>query len=347
MAEAVAAPNPTTSQPALGEPTSVARRRLRVAQQAFRAADALANAGLTDADRVATVVQLDFVVETVLRTVLFEARHSKARIESFRDLLGAVAETLGSAARAFAGCAGLEQVRAVRNAAQHEARVPTPNEVIECVVHTRDAVIDITNRAWGIDFFASDTEAIRSERARGYLARAEMSREFNDLHGAMGWIRTAFHFAFTNGGENVVGPEVSARALSVSDSFTPSSFAKRDGESAAIALRRLQVLGRLTAFGMNVREYVYWRNKLLPAPNLGLNGELIRHEAEEDPWLPDDYTSAFSYVVDSILRMEQVVEDVLGRDRKGRSCRSVAVILVTPVRAEAFTKAAQSLTGGR
>ncbi len=42
-------------------------RRLRVARQTYRSAEALATAGVSDADRVSAVVQFDFAVETVIR----------------------------------------------------------------------------------------------------------------------------------------------------------------------------------------------------------------------------------------------------------------------------------------
>jgi hypothetical protein len=284
-----------------------------VAQQAYRSGDALAKVSVTDADRIAAVVQFDFVVETMLRGVLFEAKHAQARTERFRDLLKLVGEVLspGYPQAIPLGQGGLEQVRSIRNAAQHEARSPTQVEVTECAIHTRGFVVEAARVAWDLDFFAADIAAVRSERVRNYLERAGAAHQALDVRAAMGWVRAAFEYAFKHGGENVVGPSVDVRELLVVDrAGRTDGRHSRDGAEAAIALTRLQVLGRLTAFGMNLREYIYWRNTFLSAPALNINDELAPPHDREPDWTSEDYDRAFAYVTDSVLRMEQIVEDV-------------------------------------
>src|SRR6266540_4582237 len=222
------------------EPSQLARRRLRIAQQAFRSADGLATAGVSDADRVAAVVQFDFAVETVLRALLYEARSPKAHVEGFRELLNATRESLkgGDVVDDVPGRAGLQQLRGIRNAAQHEARVPRSVEVVECSVHARDALVEIAHVAWNVDFFAADVDAVKSERVAELVRRAVKAYSGDDTHGAMGWLSSAFHYAFTNGGENLVGSDVDVIEIVVRDqdqwrqSDRPDPFGK--GGRAAI-----------------------------------------------------------------------------------------------------------------
>ena len=295
------------------------RRRLRIAQQAFRAAEALAWHGISHADRVAAVVQLDFAVETVVRAYLADGASPHARREQrFTELLKLADDMLVSAGKAASVPmrAGVEQLRGVRNAAQHEARVPTQVEVAESMVHARETLVELTRLAWDSDFFEADLEAIRSDEARERLHRAVGCQGSGDTHSAMGWIRAAFEYAFANGGENLVGPVINVAELLVVDRGALHSSIDQDpdpfhrGEDAAIALRRLQILGRLTAFGMNVTQYLHWRDKFSDAPPLNMSRELSNFSGTKPSWTEQDYQAGFAYVVDSILSMEQVVPDI-------------------------------------
>lgn len=285
-----------------------ARRRLRIARQAFRRGEHATTIAASDADRVAAVVQIDFAVETVLRAVLFDRDRRVARSDRFSELLDHAGTAVygGGLPRR----SELEHVRSIRNAAQHEARVPTAVEAIECLVHARDALGLLAESAWGVDFLAGDIDEIRSEKVRGHLTRAHAAVAANNGTEAMGWLRAAFHFAFNHGGENLVGPAVDVDELIVRErrrKDTSDPFGK--GRDAAVALRRLQVLGRLLAFGISVGDYLHWRQELMQAPALNLNGELIRHESERS-WTEREVDTATAFVVDATLRIEHVVPDV-------------------------------------
>lgn len=148
--------------------------------------------------------------------------------------------------------------------------MPTRVEFAESVVHARETLVELTRLAWDFDFFEADLEAIKSDEARERLHRAVGCQVSGDTHGAMGWIRAAFEYAFANGGENLVGPVVNVAELLVVVRGVLHSSVDQDpfhrAEDAAIALRRLQILGRLTAFGMNVTQYLHWRDKFSDAP---------------------------------------------------------------------------------
>lgn len=297
-----------------GAPDQVAQRRLRIAQMAFRSADALFNTRSSDADRVSIVVQLDFAIETLLRAVLLQAGHLNARAHEFKKLLDGVDDFLRSQAgvQGLSSRVGVDLLRGVRNAAQHGARVPTNGEVAESVVHARLALVELTQHSWGTSFLATDVELIQSQRAKQLILRGAAAFDDGDLPAAMGWVAAAFAYGFTHGGENLVGPDVKVRALMVVDrpvrtGEDPDPFNR--GSDAAIALRRLQVVGRLNAFGIDIAEYLFWREKFAAAPHLNIKDDLIRHETERT-WERDDYEKASLYVVESILKMEQIVPDV-------------------------------------
>ena len=124
----------------------------------------------------------------------------------------------------------------------------------------------------------------------------------------MGWLRAAFERAFEAGGENIVGPTLRVRELAVAgNGAADGPFG--EGEDAATALRRLQVLGRLSAFNMSVGEYLHWRNVFASAPPVNVNGQLIRRGHDKE-WSASEYAAAFAYVVDSTLKMERVLPDL-------------------------------------
>ncbi|MFC6159658.1 hypothetical protein [Kribbella jiaozuonensis] len=289
-------------------------RRLRVARQAFTSAEALAAAGMTDADRVSAIVGFDFAAETVIRAVLFDAaRYLDAKVDpkvqGFRPMLEAAAEAFRSDSLAtdVPGRPGLEHVRNIRNAAQHEARIPTLVEVHESRIYTKDAATEAVRLAWGVDFLAADIQAVRSAIVRGYLNSAVASEDAGDLAGAMGWLHAAFEHGLTHGGENLVGPPIKADVLALAE---PGRVDAR-GILADLqtSFRRLQVLGRLTAFGINVPTYLHWQRIFAGAPPLNFNGELSRYDGERD-WPKQEVDRAMAYVIDAVLRMEQVVDDV-------------------------------------
>jgi YD repeat-containing protein len=289
-------------------------RRLRVARQTYRSAEALATAGVSEADRVSAIVQFDFAVETVIRALLFDAgshlgAKADPKVQGFRPMLEGAADALRNAGLAnnVPGRAGLEHVRSLRNAAQHEARIPTEIEVHECLVYARDAAVEIARLAWALDFLAAETEAIRSAIVKGHLSGATAAEDAGDLIGAMGWLRAAFEHAFTHGGENLVGPPINSDMLALAE---PNRVDARDRKAdLETSFRRLQTLGRLTAFGINVPLYLRWQRTFIDAPSLNINGELTRYDSDRD-WTEHEVRQATAYVIDALLRMEQVVDDV-------------------------------------
>jgi hypothetical protein len=156
----------------------------------------------------------------------------------------------------------------------------------------------------------ADIRSLRSERVIEFLTKATAALDAEDFRTAIGWTNSAFEYAFEHGGENIVGRTVNVHELVVRDyrgDIYPPGRAG-GGDEAAIALRRLQILGRLNAFNMSVREYLYWRNRFALAPKVNISGGL---SAARDPgWTRDDVQAALGYVLDSALNMERVTPDL-------------------------------------
>ncbi|GAA0609934.1 hypothetical protein GCM10009534_50880 [Kribbella sandramycini] len=287
---------------------------MRVARQMHRAAESLATAGSSGADRVSAVVQFDFTLETVVRAFLFDAGRllgakTDPKIPGFRPMLESAADTLRNASLAndVPGRSGLEHVRSLRNAAQHEARIPTEVEVLECLVYSRDAAVGIARIAWDVDFLAYEMDALRSPIVRRYLSRAAEAERNSDLISAMGWLRAAFEHAFSHGGENLVGPPIRTDVLALAEPKRVDARSVR--ADLETSFRRLQTLGRLTAFGIDVPLFLLWQRRFIRASPLNISGELMRRDGDSD-WTESDIRQATAYVIDSVLRMERVVDDV-------------------------------------
>jgi len=101
--------------------------------------------------RLRTVLELDWVIEAMLKTLLGALNPGKSPSERLNELLqdaDTVLQRLGKPLVADRG--HLVHVRALRNAAQHEARDPTDIELSECHIYTRDFLIATLYNTWGL-----------------------------------------------------------------------------------------------------------------------------------------------------------------------------------------------------
>ena len=75
------------------------------------------------------------------------------------------------------------------------------DELSETLVHTRDTLVVIVERAWQTDFLQADLEAIRTEKVLERVKAAQQAANEDDLDTAMGWLRSALEYAFEAGGD--------------------------------------------------------------------------------------------------------------------------------------------------
>jgi hypothetical protein len=148
------------------------RHRLLIAKRAFANAERHCEEPRDESSAIVAVVLFDFAIETVLKTsatALGVARPETAIPVLVRQVaarLRGVGDHWGTGARTL-------RIRALRNAAQHEARYPNNMELAEVRVYARDAFRDLLERVWGVSPIELDvSRLVRDPRARAGLAEA-------------------------------------------------------------------------------------------------------------------------------------------------------------------------------
>jgi hypothetical protein len=260
----------------------------------------------SDVDRIGAVVQFDFAALTVLNAFLLQTLAPNKIPQAFSELLKQVENGIRDQdpLAGLDGRANLEQVHSVRNAAQHEARRPTAEEVQDCRTHTRDALTSFCQRAWGLQFDRAETEAVVNEHIRLYLHNALAAQTDGDSSATMAWLRAALDGAIARAAPALVGPEASPESYGVAI----ASRLANPKESVQAVVRRLQATTARLALGLDLLEYQRFRELSPGAPPQGVQG-LIRHP--DDPtYSPDELEFAFSYVTNIIVAIEEFVGDL-------------------------------------
>lgn len=153
----------------------ITRRRLVLAKQVYQRALALAHGTVGAVDGTLAVIEFDFALETVVKSVFRAFDQQRRMPEKLTEL---VSETNGllqaQGYPPIAGAQNIHRVRGIRNAAQHEARTPTVDEVNDCRTHTHDFLAHVLNAVWGV---AIDTlsmaDAVQQPEVRRLLLDSE------------------------------------------------------------------------------------------------------------------------------------------------------------------------------
>lgn len=125
-------------------------------------------------DRVLAIIAFDWAIETVLKAAVLQLDESKQGRDLSGDLTQKCRQALAAKGVSLPDEGLIGRVRSVRNAAQHEARVPTDAELMECRIWSLSFLCDFVNLIWGVDFERlSVSELIRHDRVRAMLIAGE------------------------------------------------------------------------------------------------------------------------------------------------------------------------------
>lgn len=125
-------------------------------------------------ERVLAIIAFDWAIETVLKAAVLQIDESKQGRDLSGDLTLKCRQALAAKGISLPNEGLIGRVRSVRNAAQHEARVPTEAELAECRSWTLAFLSDFVTMIWGIDFERlSVAELIRHDGVRAILIAGE------------------------------------------------------------------------------------------------------------------------------------------------------------------------------
>jgi hypothetical protein len=78
--------------------------------------------------------------------------------------------------------AHINRVHTIRNAAQHEARVPNETELSECYIYTRDFLASFTRQIWDIELNdISLVSSVQNTVIRDLMEKAEIALSQGDI----------------------------------------------------------------------------------------------------------------------------------------------------------------------
>jgi hypothetical protein len=155
---------------------SVARQRVMLVRRSLTQAAADAGAPHDDMARVSAVVLFDFAVESMLKAALEAVRSSAGQPgRGFIGVLDALDHGLTTAVgRGMTSRHQALALHRIRNAAQHEARIPSDAEVAQAQARAEVVTGELAELVWGVDLASLSLAAgVRDVYARTCLTEAE------------------------------------------------------------------------------------------------------------------------------------------------------------------------------
>jgi hypothetical protein len=294
-------------------------RRLRIARGAFRHGVRLQAGAPGPSTRVTSLVALDFAVETTLKAFVQQATSGDLRRVTFPDLVKRAREQLDARnLGGQSGFGGLEEVHDKRNAAQHQARVPTQEELVTGVVHVRDALDDFCVATWDVGFDIAETDEVLTGALRHGLEQAVAAREVDqDATSAVGWVRIVVNAAVEAVTVATAGAIARSGHRTRLPHFSGGGQVEEQLRSLVEALERREAAVRSEiaavrdamaplALGMDTRVWMEFRALLDWAPQRNMAGTFMRHERERR-FTAQEARDMTGLAIDLVLRIEEIV----------------------------------------
>jgi hypothetical protein len=158
------------------------RRRLVVAKQLYQ--EAIVSAAVESAvGRMLAIISLDMAAETLVKTVILSANpRERTDRKNFQELVSEadrLAQSQGVGALPYK--TEVLSCRSVRNAVQHDARVPSAGDVEQARIYTLSFLDSSTQLLWGIHLTdVSLADLVSDPKLRDYLVASESALASGD-----------------------------------------------------------------------------------------------------------------------------------------------------------------------
>jgi hypothetical protein len=281
-------------------PDLVTHRKLAIVKQVYLDATRQ-RAKATPVARLLAVVGYDLAIETALKATI-RALDPRAQIKGeFRDLTKqANSALLGASFGDLPQSAAIQVVRNIRNAAQHEGRLPTTDEENECHVIARGFLDELLGRVWAQSLAAVQTsQLVLDPDSKARLEAGDAALLAGDYATAIAKAGEALEWALLRVKNALVGRgDTWVRAILTEDTFGHPK-ASRD---LTQSIERTQSTVLYLALGLDYGEYIRFKSvagtvRFMSGGNSSIFG------AKDNPD-HSDAESALAYSSESIIQIE-------------------------------------------
>ena len=287
-------------------PDLVALRKLAIVKQVYLEGSRQ-RAKATPVARLLAVVGYDLAIETALKTTIRALDPGVSLKGDFSDLVRLTEAALRkSSLGVLPRAAHIVIVRGIRNAAQHEGRLPTPQEEDECHVIARGFLDELLAQVWG-----SSLQAIRvgqlvvDPACKEYLDAGEACMAAGDFASAVAKAAEALEWALIRVKDALVGRgDTWVRAILTEDSFG-NPKASRDLTSS---IERTQATVLYLALGLDYGEYVRFKANA-GSLSFTIGGGASHYGAKDNPDQSDG-EGALAYASEAIIQIEARVGSI-------------------------------------
>lgn len=272
-------------------------------------------------DRVLAIIAFDWAIETVLKAAILQLDESKQGRDLSGDLTQKCRQALAAKGVSLPDEGLIGRVRSVRNAAQHEARVPTDAELTECRIWTLSFLGDFVKLIWNVDFERlSVAGLIRHDGVRAILVAGEqLHAEGNAIEAAAqgyGAVqRTLKKVRLAIVGQSM--PEVRIPSGSGPFETDGAPLASRTLEAIQSSLEatretleRMQDVALFNALGLDYATYVRFGARI-GSVKVMVNDQVRVARRPESPGLDlPEAAAILAWCADIIVQIETHVQDL-------------------------------------
>jgi hypothetical protein len=261
----------------------------------------------TPVARLLAVVDYDLSVETALKTAIRALDPGVSLKGDFAELVRFAKAALTKASLGdLPQASAIQQVRDIRNAAQHEGRLPTPQEEDECHVIARGFLDELLSRVWGSALDAVRTgQLVVDPECKSYLDEAEVALSTGDYTNAVSKAAEALQWALLRVKNALVGRgDTWVRAILTEDSFGKPK-ASRD---LTTSIERTQTTVLYLALGLDYGEYIRF-TAISGSVIFSMGGSPGHYGAKDNPD-QSDAENAIAYASEALIQIEARVGSI-------------------------------------
>jgi hypothetical protein len=296
------------------KPDPNATRKLGIAKQLYVVGSQDRATG-TPISRLLAVVHFDMAIETAVKTAIRSLDPRASTKGDFPDVATRLATALEKASLGdLPQAAGILHVHDIRNAAQHEGRLPTPEEEDECHTIARSFLNELLAAVWDrsldslrlADLIVDDDSRRRLDEAEVALAEGRYGDAIEKSAEALQWALLQVKSALVGRGDTW------AKAILVEDSFRKP----RASRDLTASIERTQETVMYLALGLDYAQFARYQ-AIAGFTSFAMKGTAMHYGAKATPDLADA-EQVVGYVTGALVQIETRVTSIakpFGRER--------------------------------
>lgn len=296
-------------------------RRLALVKQVYSNAALQAANRYSAGARLLAVIGFDWAAEGMIKAVLTCFKVRPASLTSpFSQLIADADTQLQNAGFGkLPDSSRAEHIRKVRNAAQHDGRVPTEQEVVESQVHAADFLEAVCRHVWNTSFQSvSMANLVKSAAIRALLLQGGDDAEHGNYRAAIAAFGEAAAKAVLVPQALLLGPQIdrydavmrSSRRFDPHDDSSALYYLYSDDQTPQ-ALSMMQTTMLLSLLGSSLRDKTFF-DSLTGHVAIMADGSASITNPKADP-TESDAAFANQYAVNLAIRVEEYFGDMLER----------------------------------